>query len=163
SVTGIARAVLVDLTGGHVQGGSTITQQYAKNAYLTQRRTLSRKLREAVIAVKLSHQRSHDEVLRDYLNTIYFGRGASGIQNAAIKAEDDRLNSKVTSLTTNDPPVGALVAMQPSDGAIRALYGGQGSANGDCGVRLGGCLNLATQGSFQPGSSFKPYVLATAE
>ena len=50
SITGIARAVLVDVSGGHVQGGSTITQQYAKNAYLTQKRTLSRKLREVVIA-----------------------------------------------------------------------------------------------------------------
>ena len=279
SITGIARAVLVDATGGAVQGGSTITQQYAKNAYLTQKRTLSRKLREAVIAVKLSQQRSHDSVLQDYLNTIYFGRGASGIeeaskayfgkdvgklnaaegavlaavinrpsyldpdvhpaaaklrydyvmkgmvkegwlpaalpfpkdvikytparvtgpnafvldavqkevaahvtdenalaagtvivttidknaQAAAIKAEDDKLNNVVKGSKSDDPPVSALVAMQPTDGAIRAMYGGQGSTDGDCSVRKGGCLNLATQGLFQPGSSFKPYVLAAAE
>ena len=85
-------------------------------------------------------------------------------QDAAIKAEDDKLNNVVKGLKTNDPPVSALVAMQPTDGAIRAMYGGQGtSADGSCTVRLGGCLNLATQGLFQPGSSFKPYVLATGE
>ena len=85
-------------------------------------------------------------------------------QAAAIKAENEKLNNLVKDLKTNDPPVSALVAMQPSDGAIRAMYGGQGSTpNGSCAVRLGGCLNLATQGLFQPGSSFKPYVLATGE
>ena len=84
-------------------------------------------------------------------------------QAAAIKAEDDQLNSKVKGLKTNDPPVSALISMQPTDGAIRAMYGGQGSTNGNCSVRAGGCLNLATQGLFQPGSSFKPYVLAAAE
>ena len=56
SIRGIARAVIVDATGGSVQGGSTITQQYAKNAYLTQKRTLSRKLREVVIAEKLDRK-----------------------------------------------------------------------------------------------------------
>jgi membrane peptidoglycan carboxypeptidase len=280
SLPGIARAVLVDLSGGHVQGGSTITQQYAKNAYLTQKRSLSRKLREVVIAEKLDQTRSKNQILEDYLNTIYFGRGASGIQKAAkvyfnkdvsklttaegavlaavinrpsyldplvhpaaakarydyvmlgmvkekwlpaalpypktvikytpqrvtgpnafimdyvqkelssisgfdeqqlasgvtivttidrnaqaaaIQAEDDKLNNVVKSVKSDDPPVGALVAMQPSDGAIRALYGGQGStANGSCSARKGGCLDLATQGLFQPGSSFKPYVLAQA-
>src|SRR4051794_2224917 len=85
SPTGIARAVLVDLTGGHVQGGSTITQQYAKNAYLTQKRTLSRKLREVVIAQKLDLYYTKDTVLEHYLNTIYFGRGSYGIE-AASKA-----------------------------------------------------------------------------
>ena len=83
SLTGMARALWVDVRGGDVQGGSTITQQYAKNAYLTQERTFSRKLKEIVIAVKLSHQRSKDQILDDYLNTIYFGRGAYGIQTAA--------------------------------------------------------------------------------
>src|SRR5205085_10927842 len=77
SVTGMARALWVDVRGGDVsQGGSTVTQQYAKNAYLTQHRTIFRKIKEIVIAVKLSHQRSKREILQDYLNTIYFGRGA---------------------------------------------------------------------------------------
>jgi membrane peptidoglycan carboxypeptidase len=83
SFTGMGRALFVDVTGGDVQGGSTITQQYVKNAYLSQKRSVFRKLKEVVIAVKLSHQQSKDEILADYLNTIYFGRGAYGIQTAA--------------------------------------------------------------------------------
>ena len=84
SPTGIARALWVDVRGGEVsQGGSTITQQYAKNAYLTQGRTIFRKIKEIVIAVKLSHQKSKDEILQDYLNTIYFGRGAYGVETAS--------------------------------------------------------------------------------
>jgi penicillin-binding protein 1A len=81
---GIARAVVRDLQNrGGLQGGSTITQQYVKNAFLTQERTLSRKLREAVLAVKLERARSKEEILTDYLNTIYFGRGAYGVQAAS--------------------------------------------------------------------------------
>ncbi len=83
SFTGIARAAWADLRGGDVQGGSTITQQYVKNAYLTQQRTLSRKFKEIVIALKLDHQYSKDQILDWYLNTIYFGRGAYGIEAAA--------------------------------------------------------------------------------
>src|SRR3954469_13531067 len=84
SPTGIMRAVWVDLRGGDIkQGGSTITQQYVKNAYLTSQRTFSRKFKEIFISVKLGNSRSKDEILEDYLNTIYFGRGAYGIQAAA--------------------------------------------------------------------------------
>jgi membrane peptidoglycan carboxypeptidase len=84
SVSGMGRALWVDVRGGDVsQGGSTITQQYAKNAYLTQQRTIFRKIKEIVIALKLSHQRSKSQILQDYLNTIYFGRGAYGVQTAA--------------------------------------------------------------------------------
>src|SRR3954451_10752837 len=84
SPTGIMRAVWVDMRGGDIkQGGSTITQQYVKNAYLTQERTFTRKFKEIFIAVKLGNSRSKDQVLEDYLNTIYFGRGAYGIQAAA--------------------------------------------------------------------------------
>src|SRR3954449_984705 len=84
SPTGIMRAVWVDLRGGDIkQGGSTITQQYVKNAYLTQERTFTRKFKEIFIAVKLGNSRSKDQVLEDYLNPIYFGRGAYGIQAAA--------------------------------------------------------------------------------
>jgi membrane peptidoglycan carboxypeptidase len=84
SPRGIARAVFRDLRGGRVlEGGSTITQQYAKNAYLTQDRTFTRKFREIVLAVKLDNTYSKDEILDFYLNTIYFGRGAFGIETAA--------------------------------------------------------------------------------
>jgi membrane peptidoglycan carboxypeptidase len=79
----LARAALATLTGGDPQGGSTITQQYVKNALLTPEHSLSRKAREALIAIKLDRTRSKDEILRGYLNTVYFGRGAAGIQSAA--------------------------------------------------------------------------------
>jgi membrane peptidoglycan carboxypeptidase len=84
SPKGILRAAWTNVRGGGVkQGASTITQQYAKNAYLTQERTFSRKLKEVVIAVKLDRAYSKDEVLEFYLNTVYFGRGAYGIETAA--------------------------------------------------------------------------------
>ena len=83
SIKGTLRAAVSDLTGGDTQGGSGITQQYVKNAYLNDSRTLSRKLRELAIAVKLSRQYSKDQILEFYLNTIYFGRGAYGIEAAA--------------------------------------------------------------------------------
>ena len=84
SPTGILRALWTDVRGGEIkQGGSTITQQYAKNAYLTQDRTFTRKIKEIFIAVKLDRTRSKDRVLQDYLNTIYFGRGAYGIEAAS--------------------------------------------------------------------------------
>jgi membrane peptidoglycan carboxypeptidase len=84
SPVGIARAALVDLKNGDfVAGGSTITQQYVKNAYLTQKRTVSRKVKEFVISIKIARSHSKKQILADYLNTIYFGRGAYGIQSAA--------------------------------------------------------------------------------
>ncbi len=84
SPTGIMRALYEDVKGGDVtQGGSTITQQYAKNAYLSQQRSFTRKFKEIFIATKLGQSRSKDSVLSDYLNTIYFGRDAYGIQAAA--------------------------------------------------------------------------------
>ncbi|MFN0029081.1 MAG: transglycosylase domain-containing protein [Acidimicrobiales bacterium] len=81
---GIARAVVRDLQNrGQLQGGSTITQQYVKNAFLTQERSFERKMREAVLAVKLERARTKEQILTDYLNTIYFGRGAYGVQAAS--------------------------------------------------------------------------------
>ncbi|NUR25710.1 MAG: penicillin-binding protein [Catenulispora sp.] len=83
SVTGTARALLNNVGGGDTQGGSTITQQYVKNAYLTGERSLTRKVKEAVIAMKISDKQSKAEILQGYLNTVYFGRGASGVQMGA--------------------------------------------------------------------------------
>jgi membrane peptidoglycan carboxypeptidase len=84
SPKGIARAFVTNLKGGGVQqGGSTITQQYAKNAFLTQDRTYSRKIKEFFISLKLSQQLSKNQILENYLNTIYFGRGALGVEVAA--------------------------------------------------------------------------------
>ncbi len=83
SVTGTARAALNDVTGGDRQGGSTITQQYVKNALTGDDQTISRKLKELVTSTKLARQTSKDDILAAYLNTIYFGRGAYGISAAA--------------------------------------------------------------------------------
>ncbi len=83
SPTGVLRAAWNNVSGGATQGASTITQQYAKNAFLTADRTWSRKLEELLISVKLETQVSKDQILEDYLNTIYFGRGAYGIETAS--------------------------------------------------------------------------------
>ncbi|MDO5712311.1 MAG: transglycosylase domain-containing protein, partial [Micrococcales bacterium] len=83
SPTGIGRALWAAVTGGQRQGGSTITQQYVKNYFLTQDQTVGRKLRELIISVKVEQQLSKEAILQDYLNTIYFGRGADGIQAAS--------------------------------------------------------------------------------
>lgn len=85
SIRGTVRAALSNVTGGDTQGGSGITQQYVRNAYASvgTERTISRKLKELMIAVKLSREYSKDQILEYYLNTVYFGRGAYGIQAAA--------------------------------------------------------------------------------
>ena len=83
-VKALLRAAYVDATTGRiVEGGSTITQQYVKNAYTGDEQTLSRKFREAVLAYQLEQTLSKDEILARYLNTVYFGNGAYGIQAAA--------------------------------------------------------------------------------
>ncbi|MER7609321.1 transglycosylase domain-containing protein [Nocardioides sp. NPDC127503] len=80
---GIARTLFSNATTGSQGGASTITQQYVKNLYLSQERTYSRKVKEAVISLKISRQKSKDQILTGYLNTVYFGRGAYGVQAAA--------------------------------------------------------------------------------
>ena len=81
---GVGRALWADLrSSGVQQGGSTITQQYVKNTYLSDERTVTRKIKEAVLAVKLERELPKSEILTRYLNTIYFGRGAYGVQVAS--------------------------------------------------------------------------------
>ncbi|MEE1807159.1 transglycosylase domain-containing protein [Streptomyces sp. BE133] len=80
---GTARGLLNTLSGKGKQGGSTITQQYVKNYYLTQDPTVSRKLKELVISLKVDQKRDKNYILAGYINTAYYGRGASGIQAAA--------------------------------------------------------------------------------
>ena len=90
---GIARAFVSNLQGGSMQGGSTITQQLVKNSYLGTDRTLSRKVNEAVLSIKLEQRVDKDEILERYLNTVYFGRGTYGIQAAAeVYFEKDALD-----------------------------------------------------------------------
>ena len=75
-----------DVTGGGgMQGGSTLTQQLAKNLFLTQERTLSRKIQEAILALWLERKYSKDQILELYLNRVYFGSGAYGVEAAAQK------------------------------------------------------------------------------
>ena len=81
---GIARAIVRNVTGrGGMQGGSTLTQQLAKNLFLTQERTISRKIQEAILALWLEHKYSKDQILELYLNRVYFGSGAYGVEAAA--------------------------------------------------------------------------------
>ena len=81
---GIMRAVFANITNkGVAEGGSTITQQLAKNAYLTQDRTYKRKIQEVFLALQLERKYTKDEILELYLNQIYFGQGAYGVQAAA--------------------------------------------------------------------------------
>ncbi|MFK0103715.1 transglycosylase domain-containing protein [Streptomyces sp. NPDC091217] len=80
---GMARGLYNTAMGRGTQGGSTITQQYVKNYYLDQDQTITRKLNELVISLKLDREKSKDEILAGYINTSYYGRGAYGIQAAA--------------------------------------------------------------------------------
>ncbi|WP_052441667.1 transglycosylase domain-containing protein [Streptacidiphilus anmyonensis] len=83
SLTGMARAAWDTLRGQGVQGGSTITQQYVKNYYLNQDQTVSRKIKEFFISLKVDRTESKSDILAGYLNTSYFGRNAYGVQAAA--------------------------------------------------------------------------------
>jgi penicillin-binding protein 1A len=86
---GLARAVVADLSAGHVvQGGSTITQQLAKNLFLSPERSLGRKIREVLLALWLEHQFTKDQILEIYLNRVYLGAGAYGVDAAAHRYFD---------------------------------------------------------------------------
>lgn len=80
---GILRAAFSNAKGNATQGASTITQQYVKILYLSQERTLSRKVKEAFLSLKVQQEKSKATILEGYLNTIYFGRGAYGVQAAS--------------------------------------------------------------------------------
>jgi penicillin-binding protein 1A len=267
---GIVRAVWADVRHkAVVEGGSTITQQYVKNVFVKNQRSLARKLREAALAWQLEQRWTKDRILTAYLNTIYFGNGAYGVQQAAetyfghgarrlsipeaallagvpadpsaydpvthpsaarrrrdvvlramldqgditqadylaassaplprpvdvhlpgtvgpaqyfvnyvkqqlvskygagtvfggglrvkttIDLELQRDAREAISKWLTDPngPSAALVAIDPQDGRIRAMIGGNNFRKSQ--------FNLAVQGERQPGSSFKPFVLATA-
>ncbi|MFB6890854.1 transglycosylase domain-containing protein [Kitasatospora sp. NPDC056327] len=83
NVSGLVRAALNTAKGEGTQGGSTITQQYVKNTYLSQQQSITRKVKELFIAIKVDATESKEEILSSYLNTSYYGRGAYGIQAAA--------------------------------------------------------------------------------
>ncbi|WP_277395864.1 transglycosylase domain-containing protein [Hoyosella rhizosphaerae] len=111
SITGLARAVRDNVLGrDDAGGGSTITQQYVKNALVGDDRTLTRKMRELVIATKMSREWSKDDIIVAYLNTIYFGRGAYGVASAA----DSYFGKSVSELTPEEAAVLSAVVQQPS-------------------------------------------------
>jgi len=111
SVTGIARALLNNLKSGSLngEGGSTITQQYAKTAFLTSSRTIQRKIKELVISMKLENALSKDQIFENYLNTIYFGRGSYGVQTAS----QQYFNRNVDQLTLSQSAVIASILRSP--------------------------------------------------
>ncbi len=80
---GVARALWVDITQNKRHGGSTITQQYVVNAFVERENTLTRKVKEAMLAYRVEKELSKDEILELYLNTIYFGHGAYGVESAS--------------------------------------------------------------------------------
>jgi membrane peptidoglycan carboxypeptidase len=125
---GIIRAAFNDARGGATQGASTITQQYVKILYLNQERSLSRKVHEAILSLKLQKQLSKEKILEGYLNTIYFGRGAYGVQAAAqayfgVDAKDLTLQQSVVLASVLNNPS----QFDPSNGkshkeALKARY-----------------------------------------
>ncbi len=111
SPTGIARAILNNLKSGSLngEGGSTITQQYAKTAFLSPSRTIQRKIKELVISLKLENALTKDQILENYLNTIYFGRGSYGVQTAA----QQYFNRNVNQLSLSQTAVIASILRSP--------------------------------------------------
>ena len=111
SVTGIARALINNLKSGSLngEGGSTITQQYAKTAFLSPSRTIQRKIKELVISIKLENSLSKDQILENYLNTIYFGRGSYGVQTAS----QQYFNRNADQLTLSQIAVIASILRSP--------------------------------------------------
>ena len=108
---GILRAVYINLRGQSIsEGGSTITQQLAKNAYLTQDRTFKRKVQEIFLALQLERQYTKSEILELYLNQIYFGQGAYGVQAAA----KTYFNKNAEDLTLNECAMLAGIPKSPN-------------------------------------------------
>ncbi len=108
---GILRALWIDIRAGQaVEGASTITQQYVKNAYLSNDRTWQRKVKEALIAVEVERRYPKDEILSMYLNTVYFGNNAYGVEAAA----ETYFNKSADDLTLSDSAALIGVLWSPS-------------------------------------------------
>jgi penicillin-binding protein 1A len=130
---GVVRAMVLNLQAGTVvQGGSTITEQYIKNAYIGDERTYQRKLREAVLAWQLEDKWSKDRILTAYLNTVYYGAGAYGVEAAArtyFHKHASHLNLKEAALlaslpkspTSYSPTTDAKMAKQQRDKVLQLM------------------------------------------
>ncbi len=110
-IQGIGRAAVRYVSGGPMQGGSTITQQVAKNFLLTNEQTLDRKIKEAVLSFRIEEAYSKDRILELYLNEIFFGLGAYGIAGAALTYFDKSVNE----LTTADAAYLAALPKGPAN------------------------------------------------
>lgn len=123
---GLIRAMLANVRAGHiVQGGSTLTQQLAKNLFLEPDRTLERKLQEMVLAIWLETKFSKDEILQLYVNRVYYGSGAIGIEKAAQayykkSAQDLTLSEAATLAGVLKAPSNYSPLVNPSASAERA-------------------------------------------
>lgn len=148
SPVSIARAAVLGALGRGRQGGSTITQQFVKNAYVGNQRSLWRKVKEGVLSIKLEQQRTKDQILEDYLNTIYFGRGTYGVQSASrayfgkpasdLKIEESALLAGIIrSPETYEPSREPALAKQRRDVALR-LMADRGYLDGELATRLQG-------------------------
>ncbi|MCF2707176.1 penicillin-binding protein [Arcanobacterium haemolyticum] len=118
---GIVRALVNNVTGGARQGGSTLTQQYVERFYLGTTTGYAGKVKEAILALKIDRQQSKEQILENYLNTIYFGRGAYGIEIASQKyfgIPASQLNLSQTALLVGVIP--APSAWDPEVNAERA-------------------------------------------
>ncbi|WP_424792262.1 transglycosylase domain-containing protein [Pseudactinotalea sp. Z1748] len=107
---GILRALWNNLRGNPTQGGSTITQQYVERYYVGQTTSYAGKFQEAILALKIDREQSKDEILGNYLNTIYFGRGAYGIERAA----QEYFDKPAEELTLEESAVLAGIIPAPS-------------------------------------------------
>ena len=110
-IKGIARAFLTNVTKGTRQGGSTITQQYAERYYMGSNTTYVAKAREAILALKIAQNEDKDQVLCNYMNTIYLGRSAYGIQAAA----QAYFNKDAKDLTVSEAAMIAGIIPSPSN------------------------------------------------
>ena len=109
-IKGTARALVNNLSGGDRQGGSTITQQYVERYYMGQTTSYVGKLKEAVLAIKVTDEQSKEEIIGGYMNTIYFGRGAYGIEDGA----EAYFGHSASELTLSEAALLAAVIPAPS-------------------------------------------------
>jgi len=109
---GVLRSLYVDIkTGKPAQGASTITQQYVRNIYLSPEKTLSRKIKEAILAYRIEQIYSKNTILEKYLNTVYFGNGCYGVETAS----QTYFGKPAKSLTLSEAALLAGIVQRPSD------------------------------------------------
>ncbi len=153
-VKSISRALFKDLLAGEsIEGGSTITQQLAKNTFLTNDKTLLRKTKEAIIAINLENRYSKEKILEMYLNQVYFGHGAYGIQSAAnfyfnkdaseLTVAEGALLAGIPKAPSNYSPVANMKKSKERRDTVLSLMGKQAYLSAEDVVRAQGkTINL---------------------